>query len=329
MGRYVDPAEQLVTELVVADVRRSAAFYRDLGFEQLRDDGNFLELSWEGHRLFLLAASAAHPVAAQARRAESPHPIANVRVMVPDVEGCWRRAGEIGARVVSPIADRYYGLRDFTIADPDGFGVRFASSLRGDVTTRTPAERHGEGGGPIRILGICGSLRAASSNGNLIQALGALVPDGVEVSVYQGLGDLPAFNPDIEEAVLPAVAALRTSLSAADGVVISSPEYAHGVPGALKNALDWVVGTGELVDKPVALINTSPRSTYAYASLYETLTVMSARVLDEASPVVPLAGKSLDATGLASHPELSPLLRAALRALAQACAARRAERVDE
>ena len=72
MSRYVDPTEQLVTELVVADVRRSATFYRDLGFQQLRDDGNFLELSWEGHRLFLLAAPASHDVVAPAWPAESP-----------------------------------------------------------------------------------------------------------------------------------------------------------------------------------------------------------------------------------------------------------------
>jgi NAD(P)H-dependent FMN reductase len=220
--------------------------------------------------------------------------------------------------VVSPIADRYYGLRDFTIADPDGFGVRFASTLEKGATARSSGEPDPEGVRPIRILGISGSLRAASSNGNLIQALGALVPDGVEVSVYQGLGDLPAFNPDIEDAILPAVAALRACLAAADGVVISSPEYAHGVPGALKNALDWVVGSGELVDKPVALINTSPRSTYAYGSLRETLTVMSARV------IVPLAGKSLDATGLASHPDIGPVLRSAMLELARAGAARRA-----
>ena len=55
--------------------------------------------------------------------------MANVRVMVPNVDDCWRLANEIGARIVVPIADRYYGLRDFTIADPDGFGVRFASTL--------------------------------------------------------------------------------------------------------------------------------------------------------------------------------------------------------
>ena len=126
MTRYVDPTEQLVTEIVVRDIRRSVAFYRSLGFELLRDGGDFVELTWEDHRLFLAELSAfrdAHAVSLT----PPPFPVANVRVMVPDVDDCWRLANEIGAKVIIPIADRYYGLRDFTIADPDGFGVRFAS----------------------------------------------------------------------------------------------------------------------------------------------------------------------------------------------------------
>ena len=75
-------------------------------------------MAWEGHLLFL----------AEQRDLDPPRsPVANVRVMVPDVDRYWDLAGQIGARVVSPIADRYYGLRDFTIVDPDGFGLRFAS----------------------------------------------------------------------------------------------------------------------------------------------------------------------------------------------------------
>ena len=88
-----------------------------------------MELTWEDHRLFLAAPSAFHEI----DRVESPavprFPRANVRVMVPKVDDYWRRVHEIGAQIIVPIADRYYGLRDFTIADPDGFGVRFASKL--------------------------------------------------------------------------------------------------------------------------------------------------------------------------------------------------------
>jgi catechol 2,3-dioxygenase-like lactoylglutathione lyase family enzyme len=130
MATYVSPIHQLVTEIVVRDIGRSTEFYRRLGFELLRDGGDFAELAWEDHRLFLAELSAFHDV----RRVELPavptFPLANVRVMVPNVDDYWRLANEIGARIVIPIADRYYGLRDFLIADPDGFGVRFASPLQ-------------------------------------------------------------------------------------------------------------------------------------------------------------------------------------------------------
>ena len=85
-----------------------------------------------------------------------------------------------------------------------------------------------------------------------------------------------------------------------------------GFPGVLKNALDWIVGSGELVDKPVALINASPRSTHAYASLTETITVMSARLVKNACVTLPFWDKTRDATGTASHPEISALLQKAL-----------------
>jgi catechol 2,3-dioxygenase-like lactoylglutathione lyase family enzyme len=129
MSRYVDPTEQLVTEIVVRDIERSTEFYRRLGFELLRDGGDFVELTWEDHRLFLAELSAFHAVQGVELPEPPEFPLANVRVMVPEVDDHWRRANELGARIVVPIADRYYGLRDFMIADPDGFGVRFASAL--------------------------------------------------------------------------------------------------------------------------------------------------------------------------------------------------------
>jgi catechol 2,3-dioxygenase-like lactoylglutathione lyase family enzyme len=126
---YVDPIEQLVTEIVVRDMKRSVAFYRSFGFELLRDGGDFVELTWEDHRLYLAEVSAFSGVQPPEQGPPAEFPPANVRVMVPDVDECWRLAREVGARVVTPIGDRYYGLRDFMVADPDGFGVRFASRL--------------------------------------------------------------------------------------------------------------------------------------------------------------------------------------------------------
>lgn len=121
MDRYVDPTEQLVTEIFVRDIAKSTAFYRRLGFELVRDDGDFVELAWEGHRLFLDERADMGPVPDATQ--------ANVRVMVPDVDRYWALAAEMGARVLAPIADKPYGLRDFAIADPDGFAVRFATRL--------------------------------------------------------------------------------------------------------------------------------------------------------------------------------------------------------
>lgn len=129
MSRYVDPTEQLVTEIVVSDIRRSIEFYCRLGFSLLRDGGDFVELTWENHRLFLAEPSAFHGVAHVELPAPAQFPLANIRVMVSKVDDYWQLAREIGARIIVPIADRYYGLRDFTIADPDGFGVRFATVL--------------------------------------------------------------------------------------------------------------------------------------------------------------------------------------------------------
>ena len=137
------------------------------------------------------------------------------------------------------------------------------------------------------------------------------------MSIYRGLAELPPFNPDLDGDSAPeAVTRFRATLEASDAVLISSPEYAHGVPGVVKNALDWVVGSGELVDKPVALINASPRATRAQASLTETLAVMSAGIVPEASIAVPLQGRTLDANGIAADAELSTTLKRAVEALA-------------
>ena len=88
-----------------------------------------MELTWEDHRLFLTEPSAFHEIDRVESSAVPQFPRANVRVMVPNVDDYWRRINEMGAQIIVPIADRYYGLRDFMIADPDGFGVRFASKL--------------------------------------------------------------------------------------------------------------------------------------------------------------------------------------------------------
>ncbi|HZR35274.1 MAG TPA: NAD(P)H-dependent oxidoreductase [Nevskia sp.] len=171
----------------------------------------------------------------------------------------------------------------------------------------------------MRLLAICGSLRAASSNRSALEAVRLLAPAGVEVLPWHGLGGLPHFNPDLDTeqapATPPAVAALRRLVGECDGLLISSPEYAHDVAGSLKNALDWLVSCSEFPGKPVALINTSPRATHAQAALAETLRTMSARLVEAAFVTLPLSGRTLDGAGIAADPEFARPLAAGLQAL--------------
>ena len=145
----------------------------------------------------------------------------------------------------------------------------------------------------MRVLAIAGSLRSASSSFALVRAIAAIAPSGIQVDVYEGLGDLPMFSPDLdaEGAVPPpAVADLRAKLAAADAALLCTPEYAFGMPGVLKNAIDWLVSSGELNGKPVAALSASPSvdgGVRALRWLRETLSAIDARVPEEASFAVP------------------------------------------
>jgi chromate reductase, NAD(P)H dehydrogenase (quinone) len=172
-----------------------------------------------------------------------------------------------------------------------------------------------------RILAISGSLRAGSSNTILLRAASLIAPTGMSVQLYDGIHRLPFFNPDLDGVeVPPAVECFRAELRTAHGLLISSPEYAHGVPGVLKNALDWLVGStlGEIVDKPVALVNASPIATHAQASLIETLRTMSARVVADVRLTTSLKSKAYDETSLRSEPDVVRALSAAFAALESA-----------
>jgi chromate reductase len=169
----------------------------------------------------------------------------------------------------------------------------------------------------LRLLAISGSLRAASHNSALLRALARLAPPDIEITLYAGMSSLPLFNPDIEATDPKSVAELRKRIIAAEGLIIASPEYAHGVTGVIKNALDWMVGNESFVNKPVMLLNASPRAAIAPAALRVTIETMSARVVDDASITVPILGSGLDEDGIVSHPEISAALLRALRAFHQ------------
>lgn len=132
------------------------------------------------------------------------------------------------------------------------------------------------------ILAISGSTREFSTNLNFINAAADLASDRFNVTIYRGLLGLPQFNPDNDnENAGAAVADLRRQLREADGVLICTPEYAMGVPGTLKNAIDWTVSSADFYHKPTALITASSSGEKGHASLLETLKVIDANITDE------------------------------------------------
>jgi NAD(P)H-dependent FMN reductase len=139
----------------------------------------------------------------------------------------------------------------------------------------------------MRVLAVSGSLQAASSNTRFLHAARDGAPDDVEVDVFESVGALPHFNPDL---VAPgAVTDFRERIAAADGVLIASPEYAHEMPGSLKNALDWIVGSGELYGKPVAIVCVSPRPNgglYAREAIERTLGAQGSIVVSSSTVAV-------------------------------------------
>lgn len=180
---------------------------------------------------------------------------------------------------------------------------------------------------PLRLLAISGSLRSASSNTTALRAVQAIAPAGVTIALYDGMDELPYFNPDLDgEGDTPpaSVGRLRALVGQADGLLLCSPEYAHGVPGALKNALDWLVSSQEFPGKPVALINIAPRATFAHASLSEILRTMSASVIAEPAFTIASVRKGLDVAGMLADPQIAHDLRAALDAFVQAILRQRA-----
>lgn len=179
---------------------------------------------------------------------------------------------------------------------------------------------------PLRLLALSGSLRAASSNTALLHALAALAPPGVEVDVFEGLGDLPFFDPGLDldpndyRAPSP-VLRLRERIASADGLIFCTPEYAFGMPGVLKNALDWVVSMGVIEGKPVMALAASPSNTggdKAHQGLLWVLTALNTRILPEASFPLPRVRQRLGTGGEIADPATERLLRTALDTLVDA-----------
>jgi chromate reductase len=149
-----------------------------------------------------------------------------------------------------------------------------------------------------KILAISGSLRQGSSNHAILQYLGSIVSADIEYTIYNDLALIPAFDPGLDTDSPPAsVAQLRQLLTEADGLIICTPEYAFGVPGSLKNMLDWLVSSSTLVDKPVALITASLGGEHAHASLLLTLGALSANVVKDSTLLIQFIRSKMDSEG--------------------------------
>lgn len=179
---------------------------------------------------------------------------------------------------------------------------------------------------PLVVMGISGSLREGSTNSRILASIAGMMSPSVEFRTYDGLASLPHFNPDLDiDGAEPheAVVDWRERLRAADAIVICTPEYARGVPGSLKNALDWVVSSGEWMNLPTAVISVSPHpegGAAALSSLIQTLRMMSAAVPDDATLAVPFVGRKLGTDGSVTDTDTLTSLRNLAAALMQALA---------
>ncbi|WNV87755.1 NADPH-dependent FMN reductase [Umezawaea sp. Da 62-37] len=152
------------------------------------------------------------------------------------------------------------------------------------------------------ILLISGSLRDGSSNSALLRTAATMMPDGFRAATYDGMADLPHFNPDDDREPLPqAVVDLRTRIEKSAALLICTPEYAGALPGSFKNLLDWTVGGIEIGDKPTAWINVSgnlTKAANAHASLRLVLNYTGAGIVEDACVHLPVSPGMIDDQGI-------------------------------
>lgn len=134
----------------------------------------------------------------------------------------------------------------------------------------------------IKIAAICGSTKKNSLNLSLIKAIAELAHEEFEFKIVSNIDQIPHFNPDLDSESPPdAVSTFRAQLKEADAILICTPEYAMGVPGTLKNAIDWTVSSCEFSHKATALITASSQGQKGHAALLETLKIIEANIPEE------------------------------------------------
>jgi NAD(P)H-dependent FMN reductase len=166
---------------------------------------------------------------------------------------------------------------------------------------------------PMQILGVSGSLRTTSTNTRLLIAATHFVPPGVEMHLTSYVARLPLFNPDINPEESDIVNQWIHEMRSADGIIVSTPEYARGYPGALKNAFDWLVNTDAYINKPFMLLNASSRSTIAQETFTTVLETMSGVHIKAASVTIPLLGKKLDVSEIVENREFAARIQESMR----------------
>lgn len=175
-----------------------------------------------------------------------------------------------------------------------------------------------------KVLLVSGSLRQDSTNTALLRTAEVVSPPDIAAELYVGMGELPHFNPDLDQPPLdPAAAHLRTMIHSADAILFSTPEYAGGLPGSFKNLLDWTIGddhSGSIYRKPVAWINTSAAPTGAadaHASLRKILAYAHVSLIEEACTAIPIARHAVQ-DGLLADPSIRSSIVHTLRLLVDA-----------
>jgi NAD(P)H-dependent FMN reductase len=185
----------------------------------------------------------------------------------------------------------------------------------------------------MRFVLISGSGRDGSTNTAALRTAAQLAPNGIDAVLYEGLGQLPLFNPDddVEGApVDPQVAAMRAQLDDADAILICTPEYAGALPAALKNLLEWTIGVGGTYGKPTAWINVSGAAAPtgaadAHESLEKVLRYAGTDIVHDACARIPLSRSMVNASGLIEDEDARERIAAAVARLAEHVAARSAE----
>lgn len=176
----------------------------------------------------------------------------------------------------------------------------------------------------MRLLALSGSLGASSTNTALLRAFASEAPTGFAVELFDAMGDLPPFSPDREADTPDSVLRLAEAVAACDGILIACPEYAHGIPGAFKNALDWLVSRFEIPGKSVMLVHASTRGEHVRAQLREVLSTMSCDVFPGPDFETHLIGRAqADATDILARADMRAEMRAKLEEFARFAARQR------